>query len=71
MQIKWKAAIAWLPAWACFWIGDGVCRLMRLSSGLGRLYPIYNKCMLWSLALNDWGGLTLWRASNQEEKKDA
>jgi hypothetical protein len=54
--------IAWPLAYGCFWTGDFVSRLAELGDGwFGRFYPLYNRLMLWSLRLNDWGGLRLWK----------
>jgi hypothetical protein len=62
MSKGWRAVIAWPLAYGCFWTGDFVSRLAELGDGwFGRFYPLYNRLMLWSLRLNDWGGLRLWK----------
>jgi hypothetical protein len=64
-----KKVIAWLPAWALFWIGDLACRVLnripdweaRPARVIARwLYVVYNRCMLASCDLNDWAGLKIW-----------
>jgi len=71
-----RKIVAWLPMYAVFWFGDSVCRLMRLVPDVedkwaerihGALYRVYNRCMQWSVCLNDWAGFKLWIDSKQDE----
>lgn len=63
-----KKMVAWLPMWTCYLIGDLASKALDLIPdsdlwewlGSG-IYRIYNRCMFWSLNLNDWAGFTLWR----------
>jgi integrase len=69
--IEWvKKAVAWLPMHACFITGDLAARALdRLPDWeappkawlASALYRIYNRCMCWSVDLNDWAGFSLWR----------
>ena len=70
---KWVFKL-WLPIlsfftslWALFWFGDLISKIMELTDdGLPwRLYPLYNKCMGWSVDVQDWAGLSKpWRKNN-------
>jgi len=62
--------------YAAFWFGDGVSRLMGIVPDFddkwaerihGVLYRVYNRCMCWSLDLNDWAGFRLWLDSTSDE----
>lgn len=66
-----RKAVAWLPMHSVFWIGHGASRIINnwpdckddsLMDRLGTvIYRVYNRCMCWSLDLNDWAGFTLWK----------
>lgn len=47
----------WL-AWLLYGLGGAVSRLMNLWEPLGYLYPVYNRLMLWSLAVQRRFGLS-------------
>lgn len=49
---------AWWLAWALYGLGDAVSRLMNLWEPLGHLYPVYNRLMRWSLAVQRTMGLS-------------
>jgi hypothetical protein len=46
----------WFVSWTLFWVGDALSRVMNLGWGpLGRLYPLYNRLMGWSSAIQGSG----------------
>ena len=64
-----KKIIAWLPAWAAYWTGDLVSRILNLFGNnetkiekimVKILYPVYDSCMRYSLYLSDWADLGIW-----------
>lgn len=62
-----KKLIAFIPTYVLFGIGDFTCDMMYLintEKACNILYPIYNKAMVWSCFINDWGGLKLWTDTN-------
>lgn len=58
MQLKY--ILAWPIGWTLWGAGHLVSKLMHMGEPLGRLYPIYNRLMLWSCSVSDWGGLKIW-----------
>lgn len=52
-----KKAIAWPIAWALFWIGHAVSKLMHWDA-TAWLYPAYNRLMIASCDIQDWAGLS-------------
>jgi len=55
-----KKAIAYIPAWGFYWLGDLVSKPIHWSDKMDFLYPVYSILMNWSLFFNDWGGLDIW-----------
>lgn len=55
-----KKVLAWPAMYTCFWLGHFVSKLMHCEP-LGRMYPVYNRLMMWSVDLNDWAGFDLWK----------
>lgn len=60
-----KKAIGWTLAWAFFWLGDLVSRVIDLFDPqtdwlCSACYWCYNKPMLLSNRLQDWGGAGPW-----------
>lgn len=55
-----KKVIAWPIAEGLYWLGHLVSRPMYRWDSFAWLYPAYNNLMLWSLRVNDWGGLDIW-----------
>jgi hypothetical protein len=56
--------VAWLLGWGCYWLGDGVSRVMQLREWewpSSLLYPVYNRLMLWSCSLCDAFALGIWK----------
>lgn len=43
----------WRPivAYALYYAGDAVSRLMRVGAPFGHLYPVYSRLMSWSSAV--------------------
>jgi len=63
-----KKVIAFVPAWALYFIGDFISRrsfIMRFEWG----YNLYNKCMTYSSDIQDWGNLKRpWKTVNNQTK---
>lgn len=65
-----RKVIAWAPMHACYIFGHLLSRALDvipdwesrpvawLASGM---YRTYNRCMCWSVDLNDWAEFKLWR----------
>ena len=51
-----KKIIAYPITWTLFWLGDGISYLMNTNYTYW-LYPLYNKLMIWSGDIQDWGKL--------------
>ena len=64
-QSIFRTALSWL----LYCLGDGLSRLIQLWNPLGRLYPIYNRLMLWSAALDKAGKVWDYVGATEEEKK--
>ena len=67
-----KKAIGWALAWAFFWLGDLVSRINdRIDPKSEWLqdvcYWCYNRPMLLSDRLQDWGGAGPWEAVPKRE----
>ena len=57
-----RKLIAWPAAWALFWLGFMVARPIRRWECMSRLYQTYTHLMVWSMRVQDWGGLASpWR----------
>ena len=61
-----KKLIGWPVGWALFWIGDGFSFLCNRYNWLSWMYIPYNKFMIWSVYVNDWAGLDIWKAEYTE-----
>lgn len=67
-----RKAVAWLPMYACYYIGElgfQVCNRWpgdwsdekRWHDFIPNFaYNVYNKGMWWSCCINDWAGFSLW-----------
>ena len=64
-QSAFRTALSWL----LYCLGDGLSRFMRLWNPLGRLYPVYNRLMVWSADLDKAG--KVWDFVDEKEKKGA
>lgn len=61
-----RKPIAWALSWALFWIGHVVSRTTVTPRYVDRLpqiwcdcfYCIYNRLMIWSSDVQDWGGVS-------------
>lgn len=53
-----KRAIGWCAAWALYWAGDVVSRLIGVKERRSDqfVYPVYNALMGWSINVQDWAG---------------
>ena len=65
LKTQARKVIAWAPMWTLYWTGHWVSvALNRLPDNATRLfmrvYPVYNRCMVWSMRINDWAGFSLW-----------
>ena len=49
-----KKFLAYTLSWLFFWIGDLISYPMNYFDW-GWLYPTYNRSMIWSVDLQDWG----------------
>lgn len=49
-----KKSVSWLVSWALYWVGHGLSQLLRLD--LAIFYRPYNRAMLLSADVQDWGG---------------
>jgi hypothetical protein len=49
-----RLILAWPVSWLLFWLGH-VVGLIMLIPGLHVLYAIYNRCMLASFWVQNWG----------------
>jgi hypothetical protein len=63
-----KKAIAWVGCQVTFWLGHGISRIYN-NRWLAWLYPVYNRLMIWSLDINDWGGLKIWKETEHQESE--
>jgi hypothetical protein len=63
----WRAIVAYVPCYVCFWVGHLVSRPMSWFDAAGWLYPVYNRLMGWSCDLNRWGGLDVWQPVKGDE----
>jgi hypothetical protein len=58
--------ITWPLGWGCYWLGDGVARVMNAMPehwpdwAWDVPYAVYNRLMLASLRLSDTFGLGIW-----------
>lgn len=52
-----KKAVAWPVAWALFWSGHLVSKLLYFEPGV-TAYPLYNWLMCRSSDVQDWAGLS-------------
>lgn len=64
MKLRVARFLASCVAWSCFWVGDGISRLMNVASVFVFLYPIYNTLMYWSCTLSDNYDLGMWRKND-------
>ena len=66
-----KKVLAACIAYPLFYVGHLVSLLMDYEWlpewWFNFWYPVYNKCMLVSLDINDWGGLKLWTKATKSE----
>jgi hypothetical protein len=53
-----RKLVGWPLTWLLYLIGHGLSRIM--IGPLGALYPLYNRVIQASAALNDWAALTVW-----------
>lgn len=63
LKTQARKVIAWAPMHALYWTGHVVSLVLnRIDShrAFMRLYPAYNRCMVWSMRINDWAGFDLW-----------
>lgn len=53
-----KKLVGYIISWALFYIGDVTSKVMELTEEgwTWKLYPVYNKCMSWSLCVQQWAG---------------
>lgn len=54
-----KITIAWLPSWLLYFLGDMASHTLKIEPWewwSSFWYPIYNRLMLWSSAVQDWAG---------------
>lgn len=65
MKQKLIYATAFIFGWSCFWIGDGIARLMNYKMEF--LFPLYSTFMGWSVFFNDWGDLDIWIDTRDEK----
>lgn len=56
-----KVLTAYVVSFCCYWLGHGISRVMN-NAVLWRLYPIYNRLMIWSGDVEEWAGIEfMWR----------
>jgi hypothetical protein len=51
-----KVLTAYVVSFCCYWLGHGISRVMD-NAVLYRLYPIYNRLMIWSGDVEEWAGI--------------
>lgn len=68
-----KKVIAYIPCHVFYYLGDIVSKIMqKIPDGdeyeilAYSAYDIYNGLMLWSIWWNDFGGLEVWKNSQEE-----
>lgn len=66
--MRWRAVVAYVPCQVLYGIGCAAAALMQalpdweaMSPIASAFFSIYQHCMIWSMHVNDWGGLSLWR----------
>ena len=50
-----RKIVAWPLCWSLYWLGHWVSKPMNWCDFLARLYPVYNRLMIWSGNIQDWG----------------
>jgi hypothetical protein len=67
-----RKIVAWLPMVTLYYFGHYVSVVMNAlpdsvpTLAWDALYRVYNRCMIWSLELNDWAGFDLWKSEPSE-----
>lgn len=71
-----KKIVGWPTAYLLYIIGDVVSKVinvvdvytpeqrlydLRADLVIDILYPMYRRAVLWSVRINDWAGLSLWK----------
>lgn len=47
---------AYAVSFVCYWLGHGISKVMD-NAVLWRLYPTYNRLMIWSSSVEEWAGI--------------
>jgi hypothetical protein len=63
-----RRLFAWWLSHTAYCLGNVVSLLMRACDRC-HLYPIYSQLMVWSMELNDWGGLELWVPAERSDEQ--
>lgn len=61
-MFNWRYPLAVVPSVVLFTFGDFLS---------GVLYPVYNRCMLWSSDLSEWGSVGLWTKKPNEDSSSS
>ncbi len=67
-----KILAVYLIAYPLYWLGHWVSRPMYWWDAFAWLYPVYNRLMCWSSAIEEWAGTSIvWVYTDHDEHEDA
>ena len=69
--LKMKKIVGFIVSWSLYLIGDLVSKLLYFDALVSVAFPVYDRFMLWSLLVQEWGGnVSPWAPAELNDDED-